>query len=283
MKKLTFVILLITALNVFALENKITSAISNNLKINLPEVHIDQINPTKVANVYEVVSGNKVFYVDGTGQYAMLGNLVDLSTKKSLTEERVRDLTRVDWKGLPLNLAIPRVIGQGTRHIAIFTDPDCPFCRNLEVDTVANLKDVTVYYFLFPLDIHTNAKTHSKQIICSETPDKALTTWMKSGTGLTALTTCKNAARLDTIINYATNVLHLEAAPTIILPNGEIIAGVVPPDYLNQRITETTLPSNVFIAPVAVPSSVVPAVKPITGRAAMASPIQKSAASSAVK
>ena len=35
--------------------------------------------------------------------------------------------------------------------MAIFTDPDCPFCKRLESE-MKGLDNVTVYTFLFPLD-----------------------------------------------------------------------------------------------------------------------------------
>lgn len=218
--------------------------IKNSLKSTLPELPVDQINTTPVANVYEVISGRKVFYVDSTGKYAFLGNLVDLTTKQSLTEQKVKQLSLVNWDLLPLNIALVRVIGKGNlypkRRIAIFTDPDCPFCTRLEQDTIPKLHDVTVYYFLYPLSIHANAENDAKRILCSEIPLKAFTNWMESSVPLLSNTTCHNADTLSMMKDIGKRVVQVEATPTIVLPNGVQVPGLVPPDYLNQLITETS-------------------------------------------
>ena len=44
----------------------------------------------------------------------------------------MRKLNRVAWDKLPLDLAIKKVKGDGSRKLAIFSDADCPFCKRLE-------------------------------------------------------------------------------------------------------------------------------------------------------
>lgn len=220
----------------------ITNQIKASLKTSLPELTVDQVNPTSVPNIYEVISGKKVFYVDNTGRYAFLGNMVDLSTKQSLTQNKVEQLSVVNFQQLPINYALKQVIGTGERKIAIFTDPDCPFCQRLEQDTIPKLTNVTVYYFLYPLAIHANAETDSKKILCSETPDKTFLAWMKNNTLLPQRSDCKNAADLKIIKDYGSKVVGVEATPTIILPNGKVMAGLIPADYLNQLLTEASPP-----------------------------------------
>lgn len=240
MKKLIIKILLLGL--VFAANaannSSVRATIIGQLKLSLPELKIDQVSPSQIPNVYEVVSGHKVFYVDETGRYAMLGNLVDLRTKKSLTQEKVEQLSKVDWSKLPIRIAMRRVIGNGSRKIAIFTDPQCPFCKRFESETIPALKDVTIYYFLFPLPIHEYAETYSKQILCSETPIKAFTDWMRDGKALPTKTVCDNVNVLQKMIDVGNNVVQVDATPTIVLPDGSIVTGLVPADYLNKLIND---------------------------------------------
>ena len=226
-----------------------TTAIQNSLKTTLPELRVDQVNPTAAKNIYEVISGHKVFYVDGSGRYAFLGNMVDLNTKQSITQIKVEQLSVVNWNELPLNIAIKQVIGKGERRIAVFTDPDCPFCQRLEQDTIPKLNNVTVYYFLFPLAIHANAENDSKRILCAENPDSTFKAWMLSGKALPARNSCKNSTNLP-IMKALGNKFGIDAAPTIVLPNGKLLPGLAPADYLNKLINETS------------PSKVAPAVIP---------------------
>ena len=87
--------------------------------------------------------------------------------------------------------------------------------------------------------MHTNAETDSKKIICSETPDKTYLMWMKDGKALPDRSDCKNITNLATIKQFGSKVVGIEATPTLVFPNGKVMAGMIPPDYLNQLLTET--------------------------------------------
>lgn len=217
-----------------------TSAIKIHLKADLPELKVDQVNTTPVAGVYEVVSGRRVFYVDSTGQYAFLGNLVNLDTKQSLTEKTVKSVTVVNWNQLPIQIALRQTIGPGNRRIAVFTDPDCPFCKRLEQEVTPKLKDVVIYYFLYPLKIHEDAVDDSKKILCAQNPEATFVSWMALGKKLPPLTVCRNALKLSKMQAVGTNIVGVDSTPTIVLPNGQIVTGLLPADYLNKLITDTS-------------------------------------------
>ena len=228
--------------------NQISNTIKKNLKTNLPDLVVDQVRATPITGVYEIDSGRKVFYVDSSGNYALIGNLLDLTSKKSLTEQRSKDLNQVDWQKLPLNLAIQRVIGKGERRIAIFTDPDCPFCRRLEAETTAKLKNVTIYYYLFPLPIHAGAADDSKRILCSENPESSMLAFMVKNSSLpTTNTKCNNANKLPLMQALGKDVVQVTGTPLIVLPNGKIISGLVPADYLANAIDNNLSESQTLI------------------------------------
>ena len=223
----------------YALSNEqVVTTLKSNLKASLPDLVIDQVLPTPIAGVYEIDSGRKVFYVDSSGKYAMLGNLLDLSTKNSLTEQRTNALNRISWQQLPTDLAIVHVIDQGKNKIALFTDPDCPFCKRLEAETISKLSNVTVYYYFFPLAIHPHAVDHAKRILCAENPESALVGFMAKDLPLGKNNTCDNAAKLSKMQAIGTDVVQVSGTPTIVLPNGKLISGLVPADYLSRLIDE---------------------------------------------
>ena len=234
MKK--YLIFIIFIFNSIAL-NSITviDKIKSSIKLNLPKITIESINPTAIPNMYEVVSGKKIFYVDSTGSYIFIGNMIDLKTKDNLTQNHLESISVVNWNSLPLNNAIRKVNGNGKYKIAIFTDPECVFCKRLEIETTSNLKDTTIYYFFFPLPNHAEAEKLSLQILCSEDTESAFTMWMKDGKLLQNRTNCTNAKTLKLMKDLGEKI-GVEATPLIILPNGKIITGVVPADYLNQLI-----------------------------------------------
>jgi thiol:disulfide interchange protein DsbC len=81
---------------------------------------------------YEVMFDDQIVYTDAKVAYVLVGNLYDTATKKNLTDAKMRELSRVSFDSLPLELAMKKVKGNGSRKLAIFSDADCPFCARLE-------------------------------------------------------------------------------------------------------------------------------------------------------
>lgn len=84
-------------------------------------------------------------------------------------KDDVFDSSYFNWKSLQLSDAIVEVRGAGNRKIAVFTDPDCGYCRKYE-NSLAQVDNVTIYRFLTP--ITETSKRKSIQIWCSG-PDNA--------------------------------------------------------------------------------------------------------------
>jgi thiol:disulfide interchange protein DsbC len=140
----------------------------------LPGARIESISKLPKLDLYEVVmAGLRIVYVDPNGDFALFGNLVDLKSRTNLTERRQQELSVVDFARLPLDKAIVKVKGNGSRRLAIFTDPDCPFCQRLEAE-LAKVTDVTVYIFLLPIpQLHPDAARKARAVWCAHNPVKA--------------------------------------------------------------------------------------------------------------
>jgi thiol:disulfide interchange protein DsbC len=146
-------------------------ALGATLKKLYPGTTFDAVEPSPVKGLAEVVMGANVAYVDETGRYFVFGRLYDMREQRDLTAERLDGLTRVDFAALPLEAAIVEVRGSGSRKLAVFSDPDCPYCRTLERE-LAQLDDLTVYTFLHPIEaLHHGAGRKAVAVWCA--PDKA--------------------------------------------------------------------------------------------------------------
>jgi thiol:disulfide interchange protein DsbC len=55
----------------------------------------------------------------------------------------------IRFEQLPLSDAIKTVHGTGQRRVAVFSDPNCPYCKQLEAE-LAGLDNITIYTFLLP-------------------------------------------------------------------------------------------------------------------------------------
>jgi thiol:disulfide interchange protein DsbC len=143
---------------------------AKRLQTLYPATRFGAVNATPWPGVFEVVMGRNLAYVDATGQYFLFGHLYDMKSQRDLTAERQDGLARIDFAHLPLNDAIREVRGTGARVLAIFSDPDCPYCRRLE-EALKPLTDVTLYTFLMPIaSLHPDARDSAIAVWCA--PDR---------------------------------------------------------------------------------------------------------------
>jgi len=114
-------------------------AMSDRLQALYPSTHFGAVNPTPWPGVFEVVMGANIAYVDASGQYFLFGHLYDMKAQRDLTAEHKDTLARIDFNALPLSDAMKEVRGNGSRVLAIFSDPDCPAQRRLTLQSAEEL------------------------------------------------------------------------------------------------------------------------------------------------
>ena len=141
---------------------------------NLPEAKLGTITKLPYGNLYQVVvNGINVAYTDEKGEVGFFGTMVQLKDKLDLTQQAKEKIKPVDFSKLPLDKSFVRVKGTGARKLAIFSDPECPYCQQLEKE-LQGVNDVTIYTFLYPLqDIHPDALRKSQLVWCAKDKAKA--------------------------------------------------------------------------------------------------------------
>jgi len=230
---ITTALMLVSAMPAQAQTNEM-SALREKLQNSMPDVRIGEIRRTPWG-LYEVVAnGIQVFYTDEKGDIGFFGRAVELKTKTDLSQQRLADLRRIDFAKLPLEKAIVRVNGAGTRKLALFADPDCPFCREMEPD-LARLKDVTIYTFLYPLSIHPDAMRKSTLIWCSPDRAKAWDDWMLRGKlpengSLSCPTPILELAELAKRLN-------IDGTPGMVFADGKLVPGSIRPDEIEANLS----------------------------------------------
>lgn len=136
---------------------------------------VEGVQPTPIAGLYEVHlqsrEGPQLVYTDENADHILLGTLYDAQRGRNLTEERMRQLTAIDFGTLPLDLAVKVQRGNGRRVLAVFSDPYCPACRQFE-QVLAQVDDITIYYFMYPV-IRPERVAHSRAVWCSADRAKA--------------------------------------------------------------------------------------------------------------
>ena len=180
------------------------------------------VSPAPVAGLYEVLVGNDVFYTDSSGKYLIQGEIIELATGKNMTEQRQADLNRIKWADLSPANAIKTVRGNGSRQLAVFSDPNCGYCKRLE-KSLQQLDNVTVYTYLIPI-LSPDSAQKSKQIWCATDPYKAYIDWMINGIAPSGKSDCNTP--LDKNMAFAKSY-GITGTPTLFFTDGSRFPGAV--------------------------------------------------------
>jgi len=165
MIKKTLALALASFISTLSLAN--VDTVKTNLTKQHPNLKIENIQATEMKGIYSGSMDGQVVYVGEDTQHILIGSMFRLSDQKNLTKDLMLKQNSIDWKKLPLQDAVKMVRGNGKRQIAVFSDPNCPYCKQLETE-LSKLNDVTIYTFIYP--IKTQSIAVSKQVFCEKDP-----------------------------------------------------------------------------------------------------------------
>ena len=193
-----------------------------NLAKNYPNLALKNLAPTEMRGIYSAVLDGQVVYLNDDAQHLIAGSMVRLHDQKNLTQElRVKN-NSIDWKKLPLKNAIKSVKGNGKRQLAIFSDPNCPYCQKLELE-LNKLNDVTLYTFILPLK--SQSVEPSKNVYCSQDPAYAWEQLITKKVQPKVKKSCKNPIAENLALAQQ---LGVNGTPAIIFSNGYKVLGAYP-------------------------------------------------------
>jgi thiol:disulfide interchange protein DsbC len=226
--------LLVLTLSVSAQADETLATLEQRLKERYPATRIERVQASEIPALYEVVIGRNPAYTDATGRYFVFGHLFDLQTQRDLTAERLETQQRVAFADLPLSDAIKTVHGHGERVLAVFSDPDCPYCRQLEVE-LAKVGNVTIYTFAYPLEsLHPQAKDKAVAVWCAADRARAWADLMKSGKA-PAKRACAHPIERNIALAQR---LGIHGTPTMLSAEGRLLPGVATSERIEQWLAE---------------------------------------------
>ena len=200
-------------------ETQIRSDLQKKIGAN---TKIKSVAASPIPGVYEVLVGNEVFYTDAASKYLIQGEIIEIATGKNITEQRQSDLNRIKWADLSQANALKVVRGNGSRQLAVFSDPNCGYCKRLE-KSMQQLDNVTIYTYLIPI-LSPDSAQKSKQMWCSSDPQKAYIDWMINGITPSGKADCTTP--LDKNMAFA-KTYGITGTPTLFFTDGSRFPGAV--------------------------------------------------------
>ena len=216
--------------------------IEKKIKEKFPEASVDSIEKFGKLELFEIVINGSIYYTDSEFKYLIDGNMIELGTMRNITEQRSSELeaealkrVQIKFEDLPLKNAIKRVYGSGKRKIAYFADPNCGYCKKFDTETIANLKDATLYLFLYPI-ISQRSIPLSKSIWCAKDPAAAWDNYVLHGKSPKDKSgDCKDP--IDATLAFGKDK-RIRATPTLFFADGSRVSGALTLEQLEGRFSK---------------------------------------------
>lgn len=203
----------------------------------LPGMTPDRVVESPVPGLYEVGFGPDVLYVTKDGRYALQGDLINLANKENLTETRraqgrsqiIKALNEKDM------IVFPAMAGKTRHTVTVFTDVDCSYCRKMHSEIADyNKLGITVRYLAFPRSsVDTPSYNKAIGVWCAKDRRAAMTKAKRGGD--VDFKKCDNPVRTHLA---AAERLGVSGTPTLVLEDGTVVPGYLPPDRLGQALDQ---------------------------------------------
>ena len=195
---------------------------------------IDEISRTPMPGIFEVRVGTDLFYTDADGGYLLQGQIIDTKARKNLTEERLDKLLAVDFDTLPTKDAFVMVRGNGKRKLAVFEDPNCPYCKKFERD-LSKIENVTVYMYLYPI-LGPDSTDKSRNIWCAKDKSKAWLDFMLKNEVPTKAEASCDVTALGRNLEFGKKH-KITGTPTLIFTDGSRVPGAIGTADIEKMLT----------------------------------------------
>lgn len=235
-----FAILLLLAGNAIAEGDNAADAeaeatIRSSLEVLLPGLQPDSILPTPIGNLYEITFGTRIVYITDDGRFLLQGKLVDLETRSEITDERLSELKVGALQAIGEDRMVVYRPEEPKHMITVFTDIDCGFCRRMHAEMDQYHKQgIAIRYLFFPrAGVGSDSYKKAVSVWCSDDRHAAMDT-AKAGQQVPT-STCDNPVEAHYELGQQMSV---QGTPALVLADGEIVPGYVPPARLRRALDE---------------------------------------------
>jgi thiol:disulfide interchange protein DsbC len=215
-----------------------TAVATRTLHKLVPKAKVESVVPSPLAGFYAVVVDGHPVFVSVDGKYLIEGSVIDVDARRNVMDDAMAGLRKQALANIPQSKRIVFAPPNPKYHVTVFTDVDCPYCREFHKQIAEyNKLGIAVDYVLFPLVIHPGADKKAQTVWCSKDRNVAYNEAM-DGKALAPLT-CSNP--IAEITNIA-NAIGINGTPAIFADDGAQLGGYVSPAQLAKQLQNLAQP-----------------------------------------
>lgn len=232
-----FVIALLFSTQLVSAEDDATKFQAALSKVTASNVKIISVSDTPIKGVKEVMvdggRGSEILYLSDDGKYIINGTLFDIENRVDLTDQKKSVIRKELLAGMGDSERINFYPENMEHHVTVFTDIDCGYCRKLHAEMQQyNELGIGVSYLFFPrAGLQSGSFDKAVNVWCAADQQQAMT-MAKAGEPVTAKS-CDNPIAEHYSAGVSSGV---SGTPALVLDNGMLMPGYLPPAQLKQRL-----------------------------------------------
>lgn len=196
---------------------------------------IEQISPSSVDGLYEVITNEGLVYVSEDGKQLVSGRIYDITgvQPENLSEQRLQSMRLRDLEAV--SDSVIEFTAPDEQHVIwVFTDPTCGYCRQLHENRANYLAEgITIRYLAWPrTGLRGTAFNQLQQVWCAADPAAALTA-VKQDQPVRSTGECDDPVAQHYALGQKFGV---RGTPAIVLESGRLLPGLLPPQKLLEEI-----------------------------------------------
>lgn len=229
--------------------HKLTKSEAADLFRNIdPTLTVEDVSSAPARGLYQITlkkdKAVHLVYLDFSKNYLVNGPILDIKSKRNLTQQGVEAATTIDVAGIPLDKAVVMGNPKGKRVLYLFSDPECPYCAKLHKTVTEMVKEdpqLKIYIILVPLDIHPNSLWKTESIICTAKKDMAGALRMLEnsyeGKEVQRLA-CEKVSGAE--MKKVGAARGINVTPTMAFANGRVLMGARSKDEIKRMIDQAS-------------------------------------------
>lgn len=236
MKQLCALLLMIVASAAFAQGAAAADDPRAAIAAKFPGMKPEQVKPSPVKDIYEVIIGADTAYVSADGRFLFSGDLYDIDSRTNLTEagratQRSSALAKLDERDMII------FAPNNAKHtITVFTDVECGYCRKLHSEIAQLTKlGIRVRYLAYPRAGPGTDDWHKMEAVWCAKDRKNAITRAKQGESVRA----PDCGATPVAKQYELGEqLGVRGTPAIFTAGGDYIGGYLPPNEMAKQLDQ---------------------------------------------
>lgn len=234
--KIIYLAALLASFNISA-DNNIETYQQALAKITAPNVKVTAVFDTPINDIKELMvdtgRGTDIVYMSADGQYLIQGSIFDIDRRVDITDQKKAGLRAETLSQFGSDSRINFFPEEMQYKVTVFTDIDCGYCRKLHAEMQGyNDLGIGISYLFFPRSgLKTASYDKAVSVWCAADQHKAMDQ-AKAGSPV-AQKQCDNPVTEQYQAGIAAGVT---GTPALILKDGTMLPGFLPPQQLKQRL-----------------------------------------------